>query len=1340
MKRALRLTILFGFLLPLTGLLAQHNRQSDSLALVRLYESTGGDHWYRKDNWLQGTLESWYGVRLQSGTGRVEALALRHNNLEGELPDELVQLDSLKALILSDNELYGHIPALHTIPFYRDYSHDDWSESIFYLRNPQSNVLSGNRYSFADAEPGGYVYIHSFNYPYPVGPFVYTNVLKSKTFGVPSSHRVAEGADFHFSFPYRVGEDSLLFYWILDYGDTIAITDKPEYTLTSFDSALHSGAWHCVIRRKNELDLGGSKTNPVHYSAPIRLVGMVNEAPVVDMIPSRVLPHETPLSDRFIRAKDDGFGSIAVRLEDDLLVEDLSLRLVHTPVGLQVRASVSEDMGNSAIYKVEDMHAQSTFYLHLQRMIEGVVGLDSIVLEAIDKDGAATQSVFYLQTLESRLLYSVPVTEDISFRHRMTDEGMWLYWQNNPSLELLHLSFSYGTMSDTTCSIKRGAAFKLSVNADMDSVLLPQILIEPGRDVVYNLTAIPENWRGLGQPARYSVRLYDGPMKDSSLLRRLDFASSFRVEEYTDPLAIVLVAEDLSISGCSGAIAVHQLEKGELVSTRVLFSGNSAIYHLRTGIPYAFYAEVGNRFVSDTFHVYVPYSTETTPVVAGSLEWDVPCQKRIKKSTWIHNYYGDLDWDWETSSMFSFRDSLDYLIVEPLYPGSIGSEELRVQIRDKSGYVIDTTVSIRQIASNQVPVAIEDTVRLVIPYAWTPINLLAYIQDQETPDSLMVLNIVRQGGLRLKDKGFRTEILGGIDLVGQDTLIVEAWDEGCAMARMTFVVSYDTLGSNNMSPVWIDSVSLRADILGMTPEWINAATRSQYFLVEDTASFPTRIDLRKYIRDDGPFDELTLGVENASEMLERGLDIRIEDGFLTIRPREGVYYGYWFWDAVYRMGIVTRFDILLYAVDRFGAKSVYSGVEIRLTHGGRLAFDGGDLQRTYYLCEDDTLAIDLGTMLAQSNPGRIVPPVDIIGAYSAFNLPHIEVSIQDGKGLFTRRKDFTIPGTFSTTYDLKLRLAPAPFPDVLRRFNGGSPLLDISVPSFTITSSSDQCPEILPLVLGEVPVQNMNDGRESVVRPDEYIIGGQQGEAYFWIFSGGARLDYSYDDASGELRAVWRDPNHKGTDTLWVSARDHKDRQALSYIVYAHSEAPVMYPKPSDLSILKGESIPPLNLLAIIWDDETLPEDIVWQVESDISVLNPVISEAGILSLEIADTSWTGIVTVKLIATDESGLSDTAVFLVEIKDPVVTGLSAEACEVRLYPNPVGDILKVHFCTDIPEGKLRLFDMVGRMCLEKQITGWYMELGVQDLDPGMYMLQIEDATGKDRKAGKVFITQ
>ncbi len=160
----------------------------------------------------------------------------------------------------------------------------------------------------------------------------------------------------------------------------------------------------------------------------------------------------------------------------------------------------------------------------------------------------------------------------------------------------------------------------------------------------------------------------------------------------------------------------------------------------------------------------------------------------------------------------------------------------------------------------------------------------------------------------------------------------------------------------------------------------------------------------------------------------------------------------------------------------------------------------------------------------------------------------------------------------------------------------------------------------------------------------------------------------------------------------------------------------------------------------MIWDDETLPADIVWQVESDISVLNPVISEAGILSLEIADTSWTGIVTVKLIATDESGLSATAIFSLEIKEAVVTGVAGIYRGMEVYPNPVGDVLRLRLGTDVLQGgNLRLLDMVGRERIGEKVTGEYMELNVGHLESGMYILKIEDNAGKSGYVNKVLIS-
>ncbi|MEX0679826.1 MAG: T9SS type A sorting domain-containing protein [Balneolales bacterium] len=83
---------------------------SDSLALVALYNSTGGDSlWQDKENWLDGPVETWYGIT--TANNRVTKIELFVNNLIGELPAEIGNLDSLRILDLHDNQLTGDFPA-----------------------------------------------------------------------------------------------------------------------------------------------------------------------------------------------------------------------------------------------------------------------------------------------------------------------------------------------------------------------------------------------------------------------------------------------------------------------------------------------------------------------------------------------------------------------------------------------------------------------------------------------------------------------------------------------------------------------------------------------------------------------------------------------------------------------------------------------------------------------------------------------------------------------------------------------------------------------------------------------------------------------------------------------------------------------------------------------------------------------------------------------------------------------------------------------------------------------------------------------------------------------------
>ena len=84
---------------------------SDRAALVALYNATEGGSWTTRTNWLSGRpLDEWHGVTTDSD-GRVIALNLLSNSLDGALPAALGDLTNLESLRLLDNPLTGPIPA-----------------------------------------------------------------------------------------------------------------------------------------------------------------------------------------------------------------------------------------------------------------------------------------------------------------------------------------------------------------------------------------------------------------------------------------------------------------------------------------------------------------------------------------------------------------------------------------------------------------------------------------------------------------------------------------------------------------------------------------------------------------------------------------------------------------------------------------------------------------------------------------------------------------------------------------------------------------------------------------------------------------------------------------------------------------------------------------------------------------------------------------------------------------------------------------------------------------------------------------------------------------------------
>ncbi len=84
---------------------------SDRDALERFYEATGGPNWRNNTNWMSDRpLGEWYGVSVDTTSGRVTELRLRFNQLSGSIPPELADLSSLDVLQLDGNQLFGSIP------------------------------------------------------------------------------------------------------------------------------------------------------------------------------------------------------------------------------------------------------------------------------------------------------------------------------------------------------------------------------------------------------------------------------------------------------------------------------------------------------------------------------------------------------------------------------------------------------------------------------------------------------------------------------------------------------------------------------------------------------------------------------------------------------------------------------------------------------------------------------------------------------------------------------------------------------------------------------------------------------------------------------------------------------------------------------------------------------------------------------------------------------------------------------------------------------------------------------------------------------------------------------
>ncbi|GLR17892.1 T9SS type A sorting domain-containing protein [Portibacter lacus] len=85
----------------------------DSLALVDLYNDCGGSEWSGFGNWLNGPINTWEAITIDSVRRRVVGIDFKNMNLTGTLPATLGDLDELsgKVEFRDDSLLVGEIPS-----------------------------------------------------------------------------------------------------------------------------------------------------------------------------------------------------------------------------------------------------------------------------------------------------------------------------------------------------------------------------------------------------------------------------------------------------------------------------------------------------------------------------------------------------------------------------------------------------------------------------------------------------------------------------------------------------------------------------------------------------------------------------------------------------------------------------------------------------------------------------------------------------------------------------------------------------------------------------------------------------------------------------------------------------------------------------------------------------------------------------------------------------------------------------------------------------------------------------------------------------------------------------
>ncbi|MGB1033151.1 MAG: T9SS type A sorting domain-containing protein, partial [Flavobacteriales bacterium] len=139
---------------------------------------------------------------------------------------------------------------------------------------------------------------------------------------------------------------------------------------------------------------------------------------------------------------------------------------------------------------------------------------------------------------------------------------------------------------------------------------------------------------------------------------------------------------------------------------------------------------------------------------------------------------------------------------------------------------------------------------------------------------------------------------------------------------------------------------------------------------------------------------------------------------------------------------------------------------------------------------------------------------------------------------------------------------------------------------------------------------------------------------------------------------------------------------------------------------------------------ETQGSTYEWEVSG-----GTIVSGQGSSSIEVVFNE-VGTQLVSVQETQENGcIANTSVFQVQVSPAVGVDLVVNE-GFEIYPNPCTDVLMITFAQ--PSGNLRLYDMQGRLLIQEQVTLSNMQLDVNTIETGTYLLLITDGVIQEKK--------